>query len=107
MNPAIIAAMLLATGPALQAQPGLRAEAKVSYETAKKAALASVKGGTIRSAELEREGGKLLYSFDMKRKGQPGIEEVHVDAGTGQVLSVDHEGPGTEARERAQDRQGR
>ena len=59
----------------------------------------------IKSAELENEGGKRIYSFDLKRKGRAGIDEVHVDAMSGEVLSVDHEGPAAEAKERAQDRQ--
>ena len=106
MSIGIVAAFLLAAGqPALQAEPGLQAQAKVSYPAAQKAALAKVKGAVIKSAELEQEGGKLIYSFDLKRKGRAGIDEVHVDAVSGKVLSVDHEGPAAEAKERAQDRQ--
>ena len=105
----IVAAFLLAAGlPALhEAEPGLRAQAKVSYETAQKTALARVKHGVIKSAELEREDGNLLYSFDLHRPGRQGIDEVHVDAGTGKVLSVNHEGLAAEAAERAQDLQKR
>ncbi len=106
MSIGIVAAILLAAGqPALKAESGLQAQAKVSYQAAQKAALAKVKGAAIKSAELEQEGGKLIYSLDLKQKGHSGIEEVHVDATTGEVISVDHEGPGAEATERAQDRQ--
>lgn len=102
----IVAAFLLATGlpPVHEAEPGLRAQARVPYEAARKTALAQVKHGAIKSAELEKEDGKLLYSFDLRRRGHSGIDEVHIDAATGAVLSVDHEGPAAEATERAQDR---
>ena len=105
MSIGIIAAILLAAGmPALkEAEPGLRAQAKVSYEDAQKTALAKVKGARIKSAELEKEKGKLLYSFDMKTKGRSGIDEVQVDALTGDVLSVEHEGAAEEAKEKAED----
>jgi uncharacterized membrane protein YkoI len=105
MSIGIVAAFLLAAGlPALkEAEPGLKAQAKVSYQAARKTALARVKGAVIKSAELERENGKLLYSFDLKQKGRSGIDEVQVDAATGEVISVDHEGPAAEAKERAED----
>ena len=44
-----------------------------------------------RQCELEREGGTLLYSWDIKVAGKPGITEVHVSARTGRILSVGHE----------------
>ena len=102
----LVAAFLIAAAslPALQeAEPGLKAQAKVTYEEAQKTALGRVKHAAIQSAELERENGKLLYSFDLKRHGRGGIDEVQVDALTGAVLSVQHEGPAAEAAERAQD----
>ncbi|MEO8623745.1 MAG: hypothetical protein ABI625_21880 [bacterium] len=34
----------------------------------------------IRTGEIEREGGKVSYSFDMKTAGQSGIDEVNIDA---------------------------
>jgi uncharacterized membrane protein YkoI len=45
------------------------------------------------------EDGALIYSFDLSIAGKPGIEEVHVDAKTGKILSVEHEGPAAEAKE--------
>ncbi|MDH4045615.1 MAG: hypothetical protein OEY20_07305 [Gemmatimonadota bacterium] len=35
-----------------------------------------------------------LYSFDLRVDGKPGVYEVHVDAMTGAVGSVEHEGVG-------------
>lgn len=43
--------------------------------------------GKVVSAELEREKGKLVYSFDIRTK-RGVIREVWVDAYTGKVLSV-------------------
>lgn len=80
------------TGSLVETAPGLLARAKITDEAARAAALAKVPGGRITGAELEEEGGKLIYSYDVKVEGKEGVEEVHVDALTGQVLSVEHEG---------------
>jgi uncharacterized membrane protein YkoI len=77
----------------------LKAEAKISMADAKKTALAQVPKGTVKAGELEREGGKLLYSFDIVTKGKSGIDEVQIDAITGAVLSNKHETPAMEKAE--------
>lgn len=73
---------------------------KVTAEAARKIALAKVPGATVKSEELEKEHGKLVYSFDLAVHGKTGIDEVLVDAITGKVLSVVHETPKQEAREK-------
>ncbi len=83
----------------------LKAEAKVTEKAARATALAQVPGGRIRSGELERENGKLLYSFDVATKGKTGIDEVQVDAITGTVLSNKHETPAMEKAEAKADAQ--
>jgi len=82
-----------------QETPGLLAQAKVTPDSARAIALHRVPGGTIQSAELEREGGRLVYSFDIKVAGKKGIEEVLVDAMTGRIVSVEHENAAAEAAE--------
>ena len=82
----------------------LAAEAKITMEAAKATALTKVPGGKIRSSELEREHGKLIYSFDIKVAGKPGIEEVNVDAIDGHVISVEHEGARAEKAEARKDK---
>jgi uncharacterized membrane protein YkoI len=77
----------------------LRAEAKVNEAAARATALKEVPSGTIRSGELEREHGKLIYSFDIKVAGKSGIEEVNVDAITGAVVAHEHETPKAEKAE--------
>lgn len=69
--------------------PGLTDRARISGDSAAKIALKRVPKGAIKSAELEVEDGRLVYSFDLSLPGVEGIEEVLVDAGTGRVISVD------------------
>jgi hypothetical protein len=79
-----------------EAKPGLLKEAKVQPAEAQKAALGHVPNATVSKAEIENEGKKLIYSYDLTVPGKPGITEVHVDANTGKVLSTKHETPKTE-----------
>ena len=86
--------------------PGLAAKAKVDGETARASALARVTGGEIVSAELEEEDGRLIYSFDIKVAGQSGVEEVWVDAISGEVVSEEHESQAQEAAEAENEHEG-
>jgi uncharacterized membrane protein YkoI len=79
----------------------LMAEAKVSKTDAEKTALAKAPGGTIKEAELEKEKGKLIWSFDITTPDTKDITEVDVDAITGDVISVEKESAENEAREAA------
>lgn len=85
----------------------LKAEAKIGEAEARATAMKQVPKGTIQSGELEREGGRLIYSFDIKVAGKRGIEEVNVDAMTGAVVAHEHESPAAEKREAAQEAKGR
>jgi uncharacterized membrane protein YkoI len=79
--------------------PGMLAQARVKADSAQRTALRRVPGGKIEGAELEREHGTLIYSFDIKVAGKDGIEEVHVDANTGAVVKMEHESAEDEASE--------
>ena len=81
----------------------LMAEAKVSKETAQASALAKVPNGTVKDGELEKEKGKLLWSFDITTPDSKDIKEVAVDALTGDVIGVDTETPEDQAKEAAED----
>lgn len=87
----------------IEEKPGLLKLAKISALAATTAALARVPNGKVEKAEIEEEKGKLIYSFDIKVAGKSGTEEVAVDAITGKVLSVEHESPKQEAKEKAAD----
>ena len=83
-----------------ETQAQLKAEAKVSMADAKKSAMALVPKGWVKASELERENGKLLYSFDIATKGKSGIDEVQIDAITGaQIGGIVHEDAKAEAAE--------
>lgn len=92
-----------ATGAIKEETPGLAGDAKVDPAQARQAALAKVPGGKIVKEELERENGKLVYSFDIKKGTEPGIEEVLVNALDGAVVSVVHENATMEAAEARQE----
>lgn len=96
---AVVFAILLAAGSLLAQQ---KHEAKVSKEHATKTALEQVKGGTIQSSELEKEEGKLIWSFDIKSGNE--MKEVWIDATTGAVVNTETESPVKEADEKTMDR---
>ena len=82
-------------------QAKLMAEAKVSKADAAKTALAKAPNGTIKEGELEKEHGKLIWSFDITTPDTKDITEVNVDAITGDVVSVEKESAESEAEEAA------
>ncbi|MEP6509814.1 MAG: PepSY domain-containing protein, partial [Gemmatimonadales bacterium] len=79
----------------------LRKEAKISMKTARRSALKEVPNGRVQTSEIERENGKLIYSFGIKVAGKTGIEEVNIDAMTGALVAHEHESPATEKKEAA------
>jgi len=72
-------------------EAALRRQAKITEEAAKATALAAVPGATVKSSEVEKENGKLIWSFDLTVPGKKGIEEVNIDAMTGKVIAKEHE----------------
>jgi PBP1b-binding outer membrane lipoprotein LpoB len=78
----------------------LMSQARVSKAEAEKTALNSVPGGMIKEGELEKEHGKLIWSFDISTAGQSGVTEVQVDAITGAIISSVHESAAAEAKEK-------
>jgi uncharacterized membrane protein YkoI len=108
LNFAVLAfATLLGVTPLMAAnasndQARMQKEAKVSMRHAREIALRKVPGGRIDSAELEREHGKLIYSFDIKT-AKPGVTEVQVSAISGSIVSIKHESPAHEKAEQKQE----
>jgi uncharacterized membrane protein YkoI len=82
-----------------ESQAVLLKEAKISEATARSTALARVPNGSVKSSEIERENGKLIYSFDITVPGKTGIEEVNVNAIDGSVVGQAHETPKSEKKE--------
>ena len=82
-----------------ETQADLQKEAKISEADARVTALKQVPNGTVKSSELEREHGKLIYSYDITVPGKTGIEEVNVNAIDGTVVAKKHETPKAEKAE--------
>jgi len=99
---AIAATLALAPVTFAATQAELQKEAKISMKKARSIALKKVPGGKIASSELEKENGKLIYSFDIKTpKG--GVTEVNVNAINGDVVDVHNESAAKEAAEKKQE----
>ena len=109
INGSIIALALAASSipfnlGAEQSEGELLKQARITKHQAKKIALARVKHGTIKSAELEKENGVLIWSFDIARPGKKDVTEVWVDATTGKIAAVDVETTLSEKKEAAEDK---
>ena len=97
------AAILGTASSAFAINSTLESQAKISKSAAEKIALSKVPTGTIQSAELEKEHGKLIWSFDISKPGTKNITEVQVDAKNGQIVSVQIETPAAQKQERKSD----
>jgi len=105
-NAAIAALMLGASSVAIaktHVGEDLSKEATISEPEARKIALARIPGD-VQSEELEREHHRVVYSYDIKQAGKPGVEEVLVDAKNGKIVSVKHETDANEKKEKEHDR---
>ena len=78
----------------------LASQAKISRADAEKIALAK-EPGTIKEGELEKEHGKVIYSFDIQTRS--GVHEVNVDAVTGKVVEDSVESAADEAKEQSKE----
>jgi hypothetical protein len=87
-------------------QAALQATAKVSKADAERTALAKVPGGTIKEGGIEKEKGRVIWSFDIATPGTKDITEVAVDAMTGEVVAIDKESPADEAKEKRAEKKG-
>ena len=96
----LLAACSASTLAAAEESPtALKAQAKVTEAKAQKTALARVPGGSIKSSELEKERGKLIWSFDIAMPKSRNITEVQVDAKSGKIVSTQIETPADQAKE--------
>src|SRR5512144_2630510 len=89
-----MAVLALAVG--MTAAAAATSDPKITMTQARKVALQRAHG-KIESEELEREHGKLIYSFDIRVPNQSGITEVAGDAMKGTIVNVAHETPSQEA----------
>ena len=81
----------------------LETQAKISKTEAQKIALDRVPGGAIKEGEIEKEKGKLIWSFDITTPNTKDITEVQVDAMTGAVIDVSKESVADQQKEEKED----
>jgi uncharacterized membrane protein YkoI len=89
------------------AQPSeaeLMKQAKITKTEAEQIALANVSHGIVKSAEIEKEKGHLVWSFDIARPGTHDITEILIDAKTGKIISTQTESLRDQAKEAAADK---
>jgi len=92
--------LLAATTDGAEESQGMsKRQAKVTEAQARSTALAKIINGTIKSSELEKEHGILIWSFDIATPKTQNITEVQVDAQTGKIVSTHIETPAKQAKE--------
>lgn len=94
-------AVLLVAGVQAQTSTSSAAKPTITMAQARKTALNKEKG-QIKSSELEKEHGRLIYSFDVQTA--KGVHEVNVDAMNGKVVEDTKESAADEAKEARQDK---
>ena len=104
---AICLFVALGAAPSFAATPAEKTpetKAGISQADAEKIALSKVPGGVIETAKLETENRKQIWSVDVKMPKSKNITEVHINALTGKIISVQIETPAQQAKEAAADR---
>lgn len=86
-----------------EAPARLQRQARIMMEQARETALKRAPGN-VEGSELEREHGKLVYSFDI-RNAKGTIDEVQVSAINGKVVRVEHESKKQEEAEKRKEKQ--
>ena len=81
-------------------QARLAAEAKVTEADALQTALGQVPDGVVKESELEKEHGRLVWSFDITQPDSKDVLEVAVDAVTGKIVSMETESAKQESKEK-------
>lgn len=99
----VLAGCLVSCATDAQKEAKLQAQAKVLRTEAERIALAKVPGGTIKEGEIEKEKGKLIWSFDIATPGTLDITEVQVSAMSGEVVAIEKESPRQQAKEKKHD----
>ena len=103
---ALVAALSLA-GHAQAVEPSqasLMSQASIGRSAAEKIALAKVASGTVRDAELEKERGAMVWSFDIATPKSRDIHEILVNAETGAIVYTELESPKAQAKEAEADK---
>lgn len=103
--PTVVFVLSLAVAvTAAPSEKELQKEAKITKNQAEHLALTKVPNGIVKTSELEREKGLLIWSFDIAKPGTKDIAEVQIDARTGKVISVQTETPADQKKEASADK---
>ena len=79
-------------------------QASVTRSEAERTALSRIHDGRIVTVELEKEHGRLIWSFDIARPHTKNITELQVDAKSGQIVSTKIETPQAQKKEASEDK---
>ena len=71
----------------------------IKKRQAEQIALSKIRGGTIRSAELQVANGSHFWAVFVAKPDKINAKEVHIDATSGKILAVQTEKPGDQAEE--------
>ena len=83
-------------------QAKLQSQAKITMDQAREIALKKAQG-EVKSSELEKESGKIVYSFDIQQPNEKKITEVQVSAIDGSIVRIRKESAANEAKEAKQE----
>ena len=97
----MVLGFVAATFAAAPSEAELTKQAKITKTEAEQIALAKVSHGIVKSAEIEKEKGHLVWSLDIARPGTHDITEFLIDAKTGKIISTQTESPRDQAKEAA------
>jgi|ERR1700722_4636739 len=95
----LVTLVAVITNGAEESESVLERQAKITEAQARSTALDKVVNGTVKSRELEKEKGRLIWSFDIATPKTHNITEVQVDAKTGKIVSTHVETPFMQAKE--------
>ena len=71
----------------------------IKKRQAEQIALSKIRGGTIRSAELQVANGSHFWAVFVAKPDKKNAKEVHIDATSGKILAVQTERPEDQAEE--------
>ena len=79
-------------------------QSKITESAARKIASDRYPNSAFESAELEQENNRLIWSIDLRPNGSNDVQEVNIDAMTGEIIAIQYETPQMQRDEAAQDK---
>ncbi len=63
--------------------------AQLTETDARAIVMAKLPDAKIKEGELEKENGKMIWSFDLAKGNSEGVVEINVDAATGEIVAME------------------